>query len=163
MSDANRYPLLRRTFPTILALAILISMALRDWFDWRWRTSSDPVKWMNLIADWDAHFIKAADDKGLFIRFQNFKAPPNQAMTLVYFRAAYLLYPLPVITAHEGAVINTPEQLYATNFQPDDRWLAQRNIAGVLVVDEEGNAGHRFAYPILIRRVEPARPTTAGQ
>jgi hypothetical protein len=159
MSDANRYPLLRRIFPTVLALAVLASMALRDWFDWQWRNSGDPVKYMNLIADWDAHFIQTADDKGLFIRFQNFQGPPNQSMTLVYFRAAYLLYPLPVIAAREGTVINTPEQLAATNFQPDDRWLAQRNIAGVLLVD--GRQG--FAYPISSYRVGTARPTTAGQ
>lgn len=150
---------LRRIFPTILALLVIASMASLDLADWRRRSSPGSELYIKFMAYWDAQFLSVAGDKGLFIQFQNLRGSAQEEVSRVYFRAVYRLYPHPVIVAREGAVINIATQLRLANFQPDDRWLADRGIGAVLVVD----GSKKYATPILMRTVPTAQPTTAAQ
>jgi hypothetical protein len=157
MSQQHRYPLSRKIFPSLLAIVVITSMAWLDLMDWRRRSSKESEVYMKFMANWDTESVAAANGKGLFIRFQNLNEPRvREDTTRIYFRAVYLLYPQPVIVAHEGAVINTTDQLIAANFQPDARWLAERGIGTVLVVDG------RYANP-TIQPLSKIQPTTAGR
>jgi hypothetical protein len=159
MSQEESHLLSRGIFPSVLVILVLASIASVDLADWKRRTSPASETYMKFIADWDTEYLSVAGDKGLFIEFEHLKGSAQEQAARVYFRAVYRLFPQRVVAAREGAVINTARQLCLANFQPDDRWLADRGIGAVLVVD----GSTEYANPILMRLVRTAHSTTGAR
>jgi len=159
MTQQSQHSPLRQNLPIILAVLVLVSMASADVLDWRRRNTEDYYKYMNAKNAWDEYYTRAANGKGLFLRFENFEGPLRGQTTSEYFRAVYLLYPGPVFASHDGVCINNAEQLLGANFQPDHQWMVDRGIGGILIVD--GSMG--FANPAAILPVSTTQPTTNPQ
>ena len=76
-----------------------------------------------------------AGDGNLAIHFDGFDASHFQQgllMSQFYFRAVYALYPRRVFVGHDDQVINTATELAAADALPDDQWLRQHGVGGVL-------------------------------
>ncbi len=71
----------------------------------------------------------------MFLKFKNFPVTAAGFTTNIYFRAAYVLYPRPVLVAEPGVVVNKPLQLLEANSLPDERTLRDRGVASIIVVD----------------------------
>ncbi|HEY1923128.1 MAG TPA: hypothetical protein VGG44_10300 [Tepidisphaeraceae bacterium] len=88
------------------------------------------------LADWDGYIRKeTTPGRGVFLKFLNFHDQSRQWSARIYFRAAYLLYPQPVLVTGPSVVVNTAPQLLQDNSYPSDRWLIDRGVGSIVVVD----------------------------
>jgi hypothetical protein len=84
-------------------------------------------------AQTDAMLRKASQGRGLFLRFSGqFRGTWKNFPCGAYYRAVYLLYPLPVLVGEPSQLINPhdgAEQIrQAANFDPDGAWLLRHGV-----------------------------------
>ena len=57
----------------------------------------------------------------------------------IYFSAVYALYPRHVLVGRGGQIISSTQQLKRLDTLPDDAWLAQHDVGGVMTARLIGN------------------------
>jgi hypothetical protein len=161
MSQRQASSNLKKYFPTVLGILVVVSMASLDYLDWRRRTSPGSEEYMKFIAAWDNEYLAVSRGKGVFIQFQNLKTNAYQETARVYFRGNFILFPLPVIAAPEGTRINRYDDLADQNmhFHPNGQWLAAHGVGSILVID----GSHGYDNPVYMIPVPTTRPTSAVQ
>jgi len=110
---------------------------------------------MSGCARVDEGLTVAAYEHGLYLRFINFQGRMLDAVTLIYFRACYILYPQPVLVGDPSVVANFPDQVLAGNFEPTDQWLLQHGIHSVLTYHYD-----RHHFLTHVRHVPAPPPAT---
>jgi hypothetical protein len=73
--------------------------------------------------------ITKEHSRGVFIRFLNFNGDMQSQLALnAYFRAVYVLYPMPVRVGFSDVPMNTAPQMMETNSRPDDEWMTNHGL-----------------------------------
>jgi hypothetical protein len=138
LSD-NESPSLKsgRLLRWVGGLVILTSIGLCIGFDvYREFYVQGPARLNELYGRWDRLIRSgAAPGRGVFLKFINFPRKSAGFTTNIYFRAVYVLYPQPVVVAKPEVVVNKPLELLAGNYFPDERWLRDRGVGSIVVVD----------------------------
>jgi hypothetical protein len=86
-------------------------------------------------ALWDNWITGAtAPGKGLFLTFDHF--PPGGAgyAQNIYFRAVYVMYPLPLLVTGPGTNIKNGDELLQKNNYPGDDWLLSQGVDSVMTI-----------------------------
>jgi len=76
----------------------------------------------------DPLITQAAAGNGVYMRFVHFDGAIAGFTTNFYFRANYILFPQRVLVGDPSAAINTPDQVLAANFIPDNAWLLSHDV-----------------------------------
>jgi hypothetical protein len=143
-----------------LIIFALLCIALSIWADlnFRFLGSESRSKRVDRFLHTDAVMLSAADDKGLFLKFDHAYTTPAQWQRLpqiFYFRAAYLLYPQNVLVDDPGRPINDLSDVMNANLDPSDDWLREHNIAHVLSFTKESGT-----LQTSIHTVDAPQPAT---
>jgi hypothetical protein len=118
----------------LAAIAMLSSAAVAISLDVYNRFVTDQFKQLHLgCTQTDEALHRASQGHGLFLRFTgNFRSLPENLPCGVYFRAVYLLYPLPVLVGEPSQLINPHDGAelirQAGNFDPDAAWLLRHGV-----------------------------------
>jgi len=82
-------------------------------------------------------FVEAADGGDVALHLEGYSADYpllGQIASEFYFRPQYELYPHSVIVGRGDQIINTQTQLLAADTLPDDQWLLQHGVNGIVTV-----------------------------
>jgi len=97
------------------------------------------------LSGMDPLVATAADGGNLAMHFDGFDpAEFHQGllMSMLYFRAAYALYPHRVLVGPDGRVINSATDLAAASSTlPDDNWLKRHDVRAVMDIHQIAGGG----------------------
>jgi hypothetical protein len=98
--------------------------------------------------------VKELNPEGnLFVQFYGFDgrdvgsfASSGDTASIMFFRIAYCIYPKKVFVAPKGTKIVRGTEFLNSDFNPDDEWLAENNVGGILSFhrDETGQISWEY-------------------
>jgi hypothetical protein len=93
-----------------------------------------------LVSGMDKLLDKLNPAGNIFVRFEGFKSEigagwgaPEDVASIMFFRIVYHLYPRMVFAGPEDMKIVRGVEFINRNFQPNEDWLKNKNIVGLLV------------------------------
>ena len=105
------------------------------------------------LAGEDKSFLAVAQGGNLALHFEGFDVDnfrQGLLMSEFYFRAVYTLYPKRVFVGRDDRVVNIAPDLSAADVLPDDLWLRQHGVRGVLNLQQRSD-GTVYAHARAIR------------
>jgi hypothetical protein len=143
----------RRGAAMVVAAAMLVGIAWSVGIDVqdRFFTRRQEIIMNRYATESDPMIAQAAAGGGLYIRFIGFSGRVGGYASNLYFRANYILFPQRVLVGDPSAAINTPDQIVAANFVPDNSWLVSHNVPTILT--------YFYRDGVLNAQVQPAATT----
>ncbi len=94
-----------------------------------------------------------APDGDIFLKFEGFRSEgghgwgaPEDAASIIYFRAAYFMHPRRVhLGPSEMKIVRGAEFLEST-FKPDEKWLMENNVSGILTLSRSPSGEISWDY-----------------